>query len=101
MRKENMNPYYNLDKDYIWEYIKNYLLNENEEQDNKKEKKYLIDDSEPRDNEYGGFWYQKGYKSQKPLIHFYEKFGFKEEKCVHLDWHCYEDIPFPTMICNL
>ena len=101
MRKENMNPFYNLDKDYIWEYIKNYLLNENEEQDNKKEKKYLIDEDEPLDNEYGGFWYIKGYKSQQPLIRFYERFGFKEDKRVHLDWHCYEDIPFPTMICSL
>ena len=100
MRKENFNPYYNLDKDYIWQYIKNYLFNEEIEEE-LKEIQFIQNEDDPDENEYGGFWYKKGYESQRGLIGFYEKFGFKEDKRVHLDWGCYDDIPFPTMICSL
>ena len=69
------------------------------EEDEEKQPNYVHE--EPGDNEYGGFWYRKGYKSQEGLIGFYKKFGFVDEPKVNLEWSCYSEIPFPSMICSL
>jgi hypothetical protein len=34
-------------------------------------------------------------------MEFYGKWGFKEDPDVHMNWGCYEEIPFPTMRLNL
>ena len=94
-------PYYNIAKDYIRWSIDVYLgvsISEKEE----KEPILVSSIDEPHEIEYGGFWFRKGYNDQKDrLIHFYQKFGFYDEPKVHLDWHCYGEIPYPSMICNL
>jgi len=121
MRKpEGDNPYYNLGKDYIRQEIESYLFqtgteeesNEESEESNeeseeseeesihKKEKNSSISE-EPEDNEYGGFWYTKGKRSQEKLMKFYEKFDFAEDPSVFLDWGCFDEIPFPTMRLRL
>jgi len=106
MRKnERGNPYYNLDQDYIEECIREYLMEEttSEEQGElwKGNGIRVVHKDEPQENDYGGFWYLKGKRSQIGLMEFYEKWGFKEDPDVHLNWGCYEEIPFPAMRLNL
>jgi len=91
-------PYYNVAKEYIRHYVSNYLHRCRGDIID-LEPQYVSDD--PLATEYGGFWYKKGRSSQLGLIKFYEKFGFKEEPEIHLGWHCYGNIPYPSMICSL
>ena len=112
MRKpEGDNPYYNLGKDYIWENVESYLLNEitvegegeeGEEGDEDVDVEEDVEEEfslseEPEDYEYGGFWYKKGKESQARLMEFYEKFGFVEDPDIYLNWACYDEYPYPTM----
>lgn len=100
MRKNEENiPYYNVEETYINKYLTQYFYPEEEEKEEKEP--ITVSEDEPGDCEYGGFWYKKGYKSQEGLINFYKKFGFCDEPKVHLDWNCYSEDPFPTMICSL
>jgi hypothetical protein len=110
MRKnEDGTPYYNLEKDYIEVCIYEYLMGGITSEDPDKlclregnELPYQSKDGdEPLETEYGGFWYLKGKRSQCGLMKFYEKWGFKEDKRVHLSWGCYGAIPFPTMRLSL
>ena len=107
MRKpDGDTPYYNISELYIRGEIENYLscdmdLFSNDPLDENvvlTEREVKCD---PSDNEYGGFWYKKGRRSQEPLIQFYEKFGFYESPSVHLNWGCFSEIPFPTMRLEL
>ena len=94
-------PYYNLGSEYIKEGLSYYFdstLNSEEGDIWDGAGKHIVKDiDEPSEKEYGGFWYQKGKRSQKKLIGFYEKNGFIEDKTVHSDWGCFTDIPYPTM----
>ena len=108
MRKDESGHriYYNLDQEYIeaglWDYF--YFADENRgntELWEGTEKHPISDKDEPKDSEYGGFWYLKGKRSQSALMKFYEKFGFKEDPEVHSDWCIFSDIPFPTMRLSL
>ena len=121
-------PYYNIDKNYIKEEIENYFLHINYLEEGgrqkeiieyhnpspnisirvcggrhsyeKKEKKINISDN-PKDTDYGGYWYKLGKESQKRLMEFYGKFGFVEDPSVHIEWGIFEKIsPFPTMRLN-
>tara|TARA_Y100000593_G_scaffold83061_1_gene156375 strand:- start:1083 stop:2039 length:957 start_codon:yes stop_codon:yes gene_type:complete len=102
MRKsEGSNPYYNIDKEYIWMIVNDYLSHteeeEEEEEEEGEEEEYCLSE-EPEDYEYGGYWYKEGKKSQQRLIEFYEKFGFVEDPDIYLNWGCYDENPYPTMI---
>ena len=106
MRKNEMGiPYYNFDQDYIEECIREYLMEETTSEELgelwKGNGLRVVNKDEPQENDYGGFWYQRGKRSQIGLMEFYEKWGFKEDPDVHLNWGCYEEIPFPTMRLNL
>jgi ribosomal protein S18 acetylase RimI-like enzyme len=94
--------YYNVEKDYIseelWHYF--YILGCDARTWTKTPKK-ISDEDDPGDSEYGGFWYKRGLESSDGLIRFYRKHGFEEDRRVHLDWQCYGDIPFPTMLLTL
>ena len=101
MRKpEGDTPYYNVNKDYISGCVADYLY-ATEGDVEEADPQYVSNEDDPKGHEYGGFWYRKGRSSQIGLIKFYEKFGFKEEPEIHLGWHCYTDVPFPSMICSL
>jgi len=101
MRKpEGDTPYYNVAKDYISGHVADYL-HAAEGEVEEVEPQYVSDEDDPKGHEYGGFWYRKGRTSQIGLIKFYEKFGFVEEPEINLGWHCYTDVPFPSMICSL
>jgi ribosomal protein S18 acetylase RimI-like enzyme len=101
MRKpEGDTPYYNVAKDYISGHVADYLQAAEGEVE-EVEPQFVSDEDDPKGHEYGGFWYRKGRNSQIGLIKFYEKFGFVEEPEIHLSWHCYTDVPFPSMICSL
>jgi hypothetical protein len=122
MRKTvSQNPYYNLDQQYIKECLTEYFVSV------KRKSNTLVSDSEsiwsgsepiwsgsepiwsgsetnivtdpddPKDTEYGGFWYQKGKISQARLMQFYEKYGYIEDADVHLNWCCFTNVPYPTM----
>ena len=99
MRFKDDAPYYNVEKEYIYQHVEEYFYYQDYEEDEEKQPNYVHE--EPGDNEYGGFWYRKGYKSQEGLIGFYKKFGFVDEPKVNLEWSCYSEIPFPSMICSL
>jgi ribosomal protein S18 acetylase RimI-like enzyme len=101
MRKpEGDTPYYNVSKEYINCHVSDYLY-ATEGEIEEPEPQYVSDEDDPEGHEYGGFWYRKGRNSQMGLIKFYEKFGFVEEPEIHLSWHFYTDVPFPSMICSL
>ena len=53
------------------------------------------------DNHYGGKWYSEGKKSMKRLQTYYETIGFVEDHNVNTEWHCFSEIPFPSMILTL
>ena len=102
MRKVDSSvPYYNISKEYVLEYITRYLFDELTELDKNIKSISVSDINDPLDTEYFGYWFKKGYRSQLDLLNFYKKFGFYEDPKVHLDWHCYSNIPYPSMICNL
>ena len=98
---------YNLDKEYIEGCLHSYLFCDEYEPDEDEEIKEVEDEDEdededePGENEYGGFWYQKGKNSQKGLQNFYEKFGFVEDPSVHREWGVFSDIPYPSMRLEL
>jgi GNAT superfamily N-acetyltransferase len=97
---------YNLEKDYIEGCLQSYMFYDIDEPiDNVEEIKEVEDEDEdedePGENEYGGFWYQKGKNSQKGLQKFYEKFGYKEDPSVHREWGAFTDIPYPSMRLEL
>lgn len=108
MRKsEGADPYYNIDKEYIWMVVNDYLFHTEEgniensdEEEEEEEEEYSLSE-EPEDYEYGGYWYKEGKKSQQRLIEFYEKFGFVEEPDIYLNWGCYDENPYPTMIYSV
>ena len=104
MRKpEGCNPYYNIDKEYIWMIVSDYLFHteaEDVEVNDEEEEEYELSE-EPEDYEYGGYWYKEGKKSQQRLMEFYEKFGFVEDPDIYLNWGCYDDNPYPTMRYSL
>lgn len=100
MRFKDDIPYYNVDKDYISQHVEEYFYYQDYEEEDEEKEPIRVSD-EPEDNQYGGFWYRKGYKSQEGLIGFYKKFGFVDEPKIHHEWNCYSIVPFPTMICSL
>ena len=99
MRFKDDSPYYNVEKEYISHHVEEYFYYQDYEEEEEKQPNDVHE--EPDDNEYGGLWYRKGYKSQEGLIGFYKKFGFVDEPKVNLEWSCYSEIPFPSMICSL
>ena len=106
MRKDGDKVYYNLDQEYIEAGLWNYFHCANESEDESElwqgtEKHLISDKDDPKDTEYGGFWYQKGKRSQKDLMKFYEKFGFVEDETVHAEWYIFSKIPYPSMRCSL
>jgi hypothetical protein len=92
--------YYSIGDDYIGDIIYSYLEDEYEYESYDEYFKE-VDFSEPGENEYGGYFYSKGKRSQLKLFQFYEKFGFKEDYKVHLEWKSFTTDPFPSMILNL
>ena len=100
MRKNEKKPYYNIDKEYIEPLVRSYLKHqvppEMEIQDI-----LILNDDDPKGYEYGGFWYKKGLAHSQSLMKFYGKFGFHEDPRVFLEWRCFGDIPFPSMIKSL
>ena len=99
------NPTYNLDQSYIEEAISDYMNCEINSEDEKVvwigTSKREVNKDEPDENEYGGFWYLKGKRSQERLMKFYEMHGYKEDPDVHLSWGCFSEIPYPTMRLKL
>ena len=105
MRKNSRGiPSFNLEQEYIEESIKDYMFCEYNSGDASvawegTAENIIVD--EPSENEYGGFWYRKGKKSQERLMKFYEMHGYKEYPEVHLNWCCFSEIPYPTMRLSL
>jgi ribosomal protein S18 acetylase RimI-like enzyme len=102
MRKDGNKVYYNLDQEYIEAGLWNYFHCALESGDKSEVwegsgKRIISDKDDPKDTEYGGFWYQKGKRSQKDLMRFYEKFGFIEDEKVHTEWCIFSEIPYPSM----
>ena len=106
MRKNNQDiPYYNLSPDYIENGLYAYFHSEMMSADGElwpgTHENIVKDEDEPEETEYGGFWYQKGRRSQRGLMGFYEKFGFVEDPEVFKKWYCFWEISYPTMRVSL
>jgi len=103
--KDGSRVYYNLDQEYIEAGLWNYFHCAHDCEEGElwtgTEKRIISDKDDPKDTEYGGFWYLKGKRSQEQLMKFYEKFGFKEDSEVHTDWCMFSEIPYPSMRCHL
>ena len=99
MRKnQRQDAYYNIEKEYIYNSLHSYMYCEEATKMEYDIKEYSDD---PGEYEYGGFWYLKGMRSQLPLMNFYKKFGYVEDKEVHNDWGCFSNIPYPSMRLTL
>jgi ribosomal protein S18 acetylase RimI-like enzyme len=90
-------PYYNLDKTYLIELLTGYLVGYEEEEEDEDsvsedETETPEEKEEPGDCDYGGYWYQRGKKSQQKLIGFYEHCGFREDPTAR---EHFGDIPLP------
>ena len=102
-RDKRGNPVYNLDKEYLSELLSKYFMAETSHEYNGlelwegTEKRVIREKDDPGEDEYGGFWYRKGKKSQNRLMKFYEMHGFKEDSNIHTDWCCFSEVPYPTM----
>jgi len=107
MRKDKKGtPVFNLEQEYIKESIHDYMFCEYNSGDSDTlwegtEYQAVENLDEPLENEYGGFWYLKGKRSQKKLMEFYEKHGFQEDSDIHLNWCCFTEVPYPTMRLSL
>jgi hypothetical protein len=91
-------PYYNLDKMYLSDLLTGYLVGYEEEEDSVSEEDTETSEEkekgeeEPGDCDYGGYWYQRGKKSQQGLIGFYEHCGFAEDKSARVH---FGQTPYP------
>jgi hypothetical protein len=106
MRKDGDKVYYNLDEEYIEAGLWNYFHCAHETEDETEmwsgtQKNTISDKNDPKETEYGGYWYRKGKSSQSKLMKFYEMFGFKEDPEVHTDWCIFSEIPYPSMRLSL
>ena len=101
MRKNERGvPEYNLDQEYIEESLSAYFnceTNFEEDEDVWEGTEVKERPEEPGEFDYGGFWYNKGKRTQKRLMKFYEMHGFKEDSSIFFEWGCFDDVPFPTM----
>ena len=103
--KENiMVPYYNVERDYIEDFIEEYiygvtidkkygLLNKTDYQI----KTHTSEDDEPDEEEYDGYWYHVGLRKSEKLINFYNKLGFELAPYVNTQWKMFSPIPYPSM----
>jgi GNAT superfamily N-acetyltransferase len=102
MRKnKHGTPSYNLEKEYIESCLYSYMYRVTAPKKKKEKKEKKEGSDEPGEFEYGGYWYQKGFKSQIGLMKFYEKFGYREDPSVHNEWGCFTEIPYPSMRLEL
>lgn len=107
MRKNKRGiPTFNLEQEYIEESIRDYMFHEYNSGNSGLAwggtgERIVEEKDEPGENEYGGFWYRKGKKSQERLMKFYEMHGYKEDPEVHFSWGCFSEIPYPTMRLQL
>ena len=96
--------YYNIGDDYISDIIYSYIEDEGYDEDEESYgKEYTEEKTEKyvEEHGYGGYWYNKGKKSQIGLYKFYEKFGFVEDGRINNEWNVFTTDPFPSMILEL
>ncbi len=55
------------------------------------------DDEDDEINSYGNKNYYLGKQSQANLFCNYERYGFREDPKLHIDYNCFTDDPFPSM----
>ncbi len=97
------NPVFNLDREYLNDLLDQYFncetLSDYDEGElwSGTEKREIQEKDDPKEDEYGGYWYIEGKKSQSRLMKFYEMHGFREDPGVHSDWCCFSNVPYPTM----
>jgi hypothetical protein len=103
VRMNDKVAYYNIGDDYITDIIYSYIEDEGYD-DFEDEKEYKVlerTDIISEEHGYGGYWYNKGKKSQIDLFKFYERFGFVEDGRINYEWNVFTTDPFPSMILKL
>jgi hypothetical protein len=88
-------PYYSFGDEYIHTILEEYFKNDSD--------KGPLPDIYKNDEEYGygGYYYRKCKQRSKPLIHYYESFGFKESPLVNTEWRCFSELSFPSYVLYL
>ncbi len=95
---QRKNPVFNLDQEYLYDLLNQYFNHDGYDETWEGTEKQVIKDKEnPGEDEYGGYWYKEGKKSQSRLMKFYEMHGFKEDPEIHTNWCCFSNVPYPTM----
>ncbi len=94
VRHRNTIPYYSFGSVYVC-YILEAILG------NDTHKDPLPDIADDEEHGYGGYYYHKAKRLSKPLIQYYESFGFKEDPSVHKTLKCFSELPFPSFRLQL
>jgi hypothetical protein len=87
-------PYYSVDECYIRNIVSTYLHNQGcgwVEPETNTDEEYG----------YGGYYYLKGKRESRPLMRFYESFGFEEDPDIHIEQKCFSEVPYPAMFLTL
>jgi len=94
VRHRNTIPYYSFGSVYVCSILEAILANNT----NKDPLPDIIRNAEYG---YGGYYYHKAKRLSKPLIQYYESFGFKEDPSVHKTLKCFSELPFPSLRLSL
>ena len=94
VRHRNTIPYYSFGSVYVCSILEAILANNTN-------KDPLPDIIRNEEYGYGGYYYHKAKRLSKPLIQYYESFGFKEDPSVHKTLKCFSELPFPSFRLQL
>ena len=94
VRHRNTIPYYSFGSVYVCSILEAILANNTN-------KDPLPDIIRNEEYGYGGYYYHKAKRLSKPLIQYYESFGFKEDPSVHKTLKCFSESPFPSFRLQL
>jgi len=94
VRHRNTIPYYSFGSVYVCSILEAILANNTN-------KDPLPDIIRNEEYGYGGYYYHKAKRLSKPLIQYYETFGFKEDPSVHKTLKCFSELPFPSFRLQL
>ena len=101
MRLVGKEQYYNIDKDYIDDFLEGYFMSYKEVRPYGFQYPEKFISNIVKYNEYGGKLYREGKKSSERLINFYEDRGFMEAPYVNTEWKAFSPMPYVSMIHNI
>ena len=98
MRLVEKVQYYNIDKDYIDDFLEGYFMSYKEVRPYGFQYPEKFTSKKLKDNEYGGKLYKEGKGASNRLINFYEYRGFVEAPYVNTEWKAFSPMPYVSMV---